>query len=137
LLEGVGKEAAERAMSLVPRSPAGSPDTAGLPTGSQEASEEIDDQGIARSEGGPPGTRTRNLRIKSERADGPSPVYLRLCPPNRALRLPILPCWTAVRCQRRCQPRRCCDLAGGRPGDASTTADGCHGSGRLRCSEHG
>jgi hypothetical protein len=33
--------------------------------GTPGARQEIDDQGIARSEGGPPGTRTRNLRIKS------------------------------------------------------------------------
>jgi integrase len=65
LLEGVGKAATEAASALVPRAPKDSPQTDGLPTGSQKATEEIDDQGIARSESGPPGTRTRNLRIKS------------------------------------------------------------------------
>jgi integrase len=65
LLEGVGKAATEAASALVPRSHRDSPPTGGHTSGTPGAPEEIDDQGIARSEGGPPGTRTRNLRIKS------------------------------------------------------------------------
>lgn len=72
LLEGVGREAAERAAALVPRSRAGSPDPAGLPPGSRSSQD-----GKGRSPQGenaqvreglvgtPPETRTRNPRIKS------------------------------------------------------------------------
>jgi integrase len=65
LLEGVGKAATEAASALVPRAHRDSPQTGGHTSGTPGAPEEANDQGIARSEGGPPGTRTRNLRIKS------------------------------------------------------------------------
>jgi integrase len=62
LLQGVGKAAAEAASALVPRGHQRTgADTSQAPQGSETG----DDQGIARSEGGPPGIRTRNRRIKS------------------------------------------------------------------------
>ena len=69
LLEGVGRDAAERAAALVPRAPRGSGQTLGLPLGSRsstaDAAEPPESMNAQVSDGGPRGTRTHNPRIKS------------------------------------------------------------------------
>jgi integrase len=69
LLDGVGRDAAERAAALVPRAPVGSRGTAGLPSGSRSSTAGVvEPSGSVNaqvSEGGPRGTRTHNPRIKS------------------------------------------------------------------------
>jgi hypothetical protein len=70
LLEGVGREAAERAMSLVPRTARDSRETGGLPSGSRSPEDDHErsaETGNTRWErvlvGAASGNRTRDLRI--------------------------------------------------------------------------
>ena len=65
LLSGVGKAAAEAASALVPRGHQRAPATDAGTSRAPGSLERPGDQGTARSEGTPPGTRTLNPRIKS------------------------------------------------------------------------